>query len=130
MGIEEIEIDESKVIKALEKAQIKNFVDELELGIDTMVGEAGVRFSGGQRQRIAIARALYNDPDILVLDEATSALDNETEKALMESIENFYGEKTIIVIAHRLSTIEKCNKVYEVANGKLKCIRGDSTSVD
>ena len=95
-----------------------------------MVGEAGVRFSGGQRQRIAIARALYNDPDILVLDEATSALDNETEKALMESIENFYGEKTIIVIAHRLSTIEKCNKVYEVANGKLKCIRGDNTSVN
>lgn len=129
-GIEESKIDESKVIKALERAQIKNFVDELELGINTMVGEAGVRFSGGQRQRIAIARALYNDPDILVLDEATSALDNETEKALMESIENFYGEKTIIVIAHRLSTIEKCNKVYEVANGKLKCIRGDNTSVN
>ena len=129
-GIEEDKIDSEKVMKALEKAQIKTFVETLEQGVDTVVGEAGVRFSGGQRQRIAIARALYNDPDVLVLDEATSALDNETERALMESIENFYGEKTIIVIAHRLSTIEKCDKVYEVANGKLKCIKGETSNVN
>ncbi len=122
-GIEEEEIDDNKVMNALKKAQLQKFIEELEMGIHTIVGEAGVRFSGGQRQRIAIARALYNDPDILVLDEATSALDNETERALMESIENLYGEKTIIVIAHRLSTIEKCDKVYEVSNGYLKCIK-------
>lgn len=125
-GIAEEEIDNNRIMRALEQAQIKEVVENLELGINTVVGEAGVCFSGGQRQRIAIARALYNDPDILVLDEATSALDSETEKALMESIESLYGKKTLIIIAHRLSTIQKCDKVYEIANGKLSCIKGDS----
>lgn len=124
-GVSEEEIDEQKVMRALEQAQIKDFVEGLEQGVDTLVGEAGICFSGGQRQRIAIARALYDDPDILVLDEATSALDNETEKALMESIENLYGQKTMIIIAHRLSTIEKCDSVYEVVEGGVNCIKGD-----
>ncbi|SEQ64784.1 ABC transporter [Butyrivibrio sp. TB] len=74
--------------------------------------------SGGQRQRIAIARALYNDPDILVLDEATSALDNETEKAVMESIDALHGHKTLVIVAHRLSTIAGCDEVYEIKDGK------------
>lgn len=89
-------------------------------GLNTIVGERGIKFSGGQRQRIAIARALYYNPDILVLDEATSALDNETEEALMESIEALQGLKTLIIIAHRLSTIRNCDKIYEVKDGKIE----------
>ena len=81
------------------------------------IRERGVKFSGGQRQRVAIARALYENPEILVFDEATSALDNETEAAVMESIDSLQGVKTLIIIAHRLSTIRKCNKIYEVRNG-------------
>ena len=83
-----------------------------------VLGEGGVRLSGGQRQRIAIARTLYFEPDIIVLDEATSALDNETEKAVMESIEYLQGKKTMIIVAHRLNTIKKCDKIYEIRDGK------------
>ncbi len=115
-GIDADKIDEEQIWKVLEQAQIKQFVEELPEGIDTVVGERGIRFSGGQKQRIAIARALYCNPDILVLDEATSALDNETEEAVMDAIDALHGHKTIIVIAHRLSTIENCDKVYEVAD--------------
>lgn len=117
-GIKETEIDDDKVWKALEMAQIKPFVESLKDGLDTRVGEWGVKFSGGQKQRIAIARALYNDPDILVMDEATSALDNETEKAVMESIEALQGIKTLIIVAHRLTTIKQCDEIYEIAGGK------------
>ncbi|MDE7240058.1 MAG: ABC transporter ATP-binding protein/permease, partial [Lachnospiraceae bacterium] len=117
-GIYEDEIEEEKIIRALKSAQIYDFVQGLPHGIDTMVGEGGIKFSGGQRQRIAIARALYDNPDILVLDEATSALDNETESAVMQSIDALKGTKTLIIIAHRLSTIQNCNKVYEVKGGK------------
>ena len=78
------------------------------------------KFSGGQRQRIAIARALYNNPSIVVLDEATSALDNETERAVMEAIEALQGYKTLIIVAHRLTTIKQCDKVYEVVDGKIE----------
>ena len=85
-----------------------------------MVGEAGIKISGGQRQRIGIARALYNDPDILVLDEATSALDNDTEIAVMEAINHLKRKKTLIVIAHRLSTLEKCDEIYEINDGKIR----------
>lgn len=116
------EIDEDKVWKSLADAQMEEFVRGLPDGIDTEIGEAGVRLSGGQRQRIGIARALYNDPDILFFDEATSALDNDTEAAIMESIENLKGHKTLVIIAHRLSTIENCDVVYKVENGKINKI--------
>ena len=117
-GIMEDEIDDEAVIEALRKAQLLEFAEALPDGLDTMVGDRGVRLSGGQRQRIGIARALYHDPEILVLDEATSALDNETETAVMESIESLQGMKTIIVIAHRLTTIRNADIIYEVCDGK------------
>ena len=113
-GVLEEDIDDVKVWKALEEAQLKDFVGTLEDGLDTNIGEGGMRLSGGQRQRIGIARVLYNDPQVLVLDEATSALDTETESAVMEAIENFNGKKTMIIIAHRLSTVKNCNIVYKV----------------
>lgn len=119
-GINEDEIDEDKVWAALEEAQLKDFVKSLPEGLDTEVGERGVRLSGGQRQRIGIARALYGDPQILVLDEATAALDNDTEKAVMEAIERLHGKKTLIIIAHRLTTIENCEYVYRVDSGLVK----------
>lgn len=107
------------VWKALEEAQLKSFVEELPEGLETRIGERGARLSGGQKQRIGIARALYYNPDILVLDEATSALDNETEKAVMESIEKLQGSKTMIIIAHRLTTVQHCDNIYEVKDGKV-----------
>lgn len=116
-GIKKSEIDDIMVWRALEQAQLKEFILSLPMGLDTVVGERGVKFSGGQRQRIAIARALYCNPSILVLDEATSALDSETENAVMESIEALQGHKTLIIVAHRLTTIRKCNKIYEIADG-------------
>ncbi len=118
-GIPTEEQDEEKVWHALEQAQLRDVVEQLELGLDMIVGERGIKFSGGQRQRIAIARALYYNPDILILDEATSALDTETENAVMESIEALRGSKTLIIIAHRLSTIRKCDKIYEVKDGEI-----------
>lgn len=117
-GIDEKNIDNEKIWRALEKAQMKEFIRELPYGLDTFIGERGMRLSGGQRQRLAIARALYLDPQILVLDEATSALDTETENAVMESIDALQGEKTLVIIAHRLSTIRNCDVVYEIADGK------------
>ncbi len=119
-GMDEKEIDEQAVINALRQAQLYDFVDTLPEGLDTFVGDRGVRLSGGQRQRIGIARALYHDPEILILDEATSALDNDTESAVMEAIERLHGEKTMIIIAHRLTTIRNADFIYEVANGKVE----------
>lgn len=118
-GIDADKIDDERIWKVLEEAQLKEFVEELPEGLDTTIGDRGVRLSGGQRQRIGIARALYNDPEILVFDEATSALDNDTEKAVMEAINSFHGKKTMVIIAHRLNTIEKCDMVYKVENTKL-----------
>ncbi len=118
------EIDDEKVMAALREAQLEEFVNSLPEGIETKVGEQGVRLSGGQRQRIGIARALYSNPDILVFDEATSALDNETEAAIMESINSLKGQKTLIVIAHRLTTIENCDVVFRVENGIITKERG------
>lgn len=114
------EIDDDKVWKCLEEAQIADFVRNLGDGLETLVGDRGMRISGGQCQRIAIARALYNDPDILVFDEATSALDNATEAELIKSIESFHGKKTLIIVAHRLTTIQKCDIIYEIADGKAR----------
>lgn len=118
-GVKEEEIDDEKLWYALKEAQLDEFVKSLPDGVYTGVGERGIRISGGQRQRIGIARALYNDPEVLVLDEATSALDNGTEAAIMDSINRLHGRKTMIIIAHRLQTIEKCDEVYRVENGKI-----------
>ena len=117
-GIEDSKIDDERIWATLDKAQMKAFVQNLPKGLDTCVGDRGVRFSGGQAQRLAIARALYTDPDIIILDEATSALDNETETAVMEAIDALQGQKTMIIIAHRLTTIRNCNSIYEINNGK------------
>lgn len=116
-GIPDDEIDDDKVWAALKEAQLDDYVRSLPEGLDTGIGERGIRLSGGQRQRIGIARALFEDPEVLVLDEATSALDNETEAAIMDSINRLHGRKTLIIIAHRLQTIEKCDMVYRVENG-------------
>lgn len=118
-GVPKEEIDEERLWRAIEDAQLKEFVESLWKGVDTPVGERGGKLSGGQRQRIGIARALYTNPDILVLDEATSALDTDTETAVMEAIEKFSGKKTIIIIAHRLTTIRNCDIIFEVNNGKV-----------
>lgn len=104
--------------ESLEKAQLGEFVRSLPKGLDTEVGERGIKLSGGQRQRVAIARALANRPEILVLDEATAALDNETEKAIMESIDSLQGQITMIIVAHRLTTIKKCDRIYRIQDGK------------
>ncbi len=113
------DIDEEKVLRAVKEAQLEEFISELPNGLDTRIGEAGVRVSGGQRQRIGIARALYNDPEVMVFDEATSALDNETEAAIMEFIDGLKGKRTLIIIAHRLSTIQNCDIVYRIQDGKI-----------
>lgn len=118
-GIADKEISDERIWEVLEEAQLKEFVKSLPQGLDTTIGDRGVRLSGGQRQRIGIARALYHNPEILVFDEATSALDNETEKVLMEAINGFHGRKTMIIIAHRLNTIEQCDIIYKVENGKI-----------
>ena len=117
-GYADEDIDDEKVWQALREAQLDEFVRGLPEGLDTGIGERGIRISGGQRQRIGIARALFEDPEVLVLDEATSALDNETEKAIMESINRLHGRKTLVIIAHRLQTIEQCDIVYRIENGK------------
>ncbi len=118
-GCEESEIDDNKVWEALEEAQLKEFVESLPDQLDTEIGERGIRVSGGQRQRIGIARALYTDPKLLIFDEATSALDNETEAAVMESVNALHGRKTMVIIAHRLTTIQGCDLVYRVEDGRI-----------
>ncbi len=119
-GIADEEIDDDRIWQVLEEAQLKDFIKTLPQGLDTSIGERGVRLSGGQRQRLGIARALYHNPEILVFDEATSALDNDTETAVMEAINSFHGKKTMIIIAHRLHTIEKCDMIYKVEGGKIE----------
>ena len=124
-GVPDDKIDEARLWEVLKEAQLDEFIKTLPEGLDTSIGERGIRLSGGQRQRIGIARALYEDPEVLILDEATSALDGDTEAAIMASINRLHGKKTLIIIAHRLQTIEKCDMVYRVENGKAVLERGD-----
>ena len=119
-GIHPEDMDDTQVWRALEEAQLADFVRTLPNGLDTQIGERGVRLSGGQRQRLGIARALYTDPELLIFDEATSALDNETESSVMEAINSLQGKKTMVIIAHRLQTIENCDMVYRVENGTIQ----------
>jgi ABC-type bacteriocin/lantibiotic exporter with double-glycine peptidase domain len=103
----------------LKLAQLQEFVEGLPEGLDTVVGERGVRLSGGQRQRVGIARALYSKPEVLVLDEATSSLDTETEEEVMKAVQALQGTKTVVIVAHRLSTVGYCNRVYRLEDGRL-----------
>jgi len=116
-GLPAEQIDEAAVARALKAAQLEDFVRSLPDGLDTVVGERGVRLSGGQRQRIGIARALYHDPAILVLDEATSSLDTDTEAGVMEAVSALHGSKTILIVAHRLSTVAYCDRLYRLQAG-------------
>jgi ATP-binding cassette, subfamily B, bacterial PglK len=120
-GVPEKVIDDEFVRRALAAAQLDDFVRRLPDGVETVVGERGVRLSGGQRQRIAIARALYFDPQVLVLDEATSSLDTDTEREVMAAVEALHGTKTLIIVAHRLSTVEKCDALYRIEDGTIGC---------
>ena len=119
-GIKREEIDHDKVAKAAQLANLDRFVEDLPEKYDTLVGENGVKLSGGQRQRIGIARALYNEPEVLVLDEATSALDGITENYVMEAIESLSNKLTLIIVAHRITTIENCDMIYFLEEGKIK----------
>ena len=119
IGIADKEIDEVAITEALKSAQLEDFVASLPEGIDTVVGERGVRLSGGQRQRIGIARALYHRPSVLVLDEATSSLDTETEHGVMQAVQALQGDKTVIIVAHRLSTVEYCDRLYRLDAGRI-----------
>jgi ATP-binding cassette, subfamily B, bacterial PglK len=118
-GLPDDLINDISVMKAIKSAQLEDFVSNLPQGMETFVGERGVRLSGGQRQRIGVARALYHDPAVLVLDEATSALDMATEKSLMEAINALHGDKTLLIIAHRLSTVANCDWVYKMEEGSV-----------
>ena len=118
-GLSTEQIDNESVSKAIRAAHLADFIQSLPEGLNTVVGERGIRLSGGQRQRIGIARALYHDPSVLVLDEATSALDTATEKGVMDAVRELQGSKTIIIVAHRLSTIEHCDRLYRLENGQI-----------
>ena len=118
LGISDSEINERKV-EVLDKAQLLELVRGFSMGVETKVGESGVRMSGGQAQRIALARAFYHERDILVMDESTSALDQSTEKEILDQIMSLKGEKTLIIIAHRLTTLEQCDIIYEIDNGRI-----------
>ena len=118
-GLREDDIDDTLIKQAVEKASLNKFLNSLSAGLETVVGEKGIRLSGGQQQRIGIARALYRDPEIIILDEATSSLDQVTEKQIMESIKFLKKKKTIIIVTHRLSTVKNCNKIFFIDKGKI-----------
>ncbi|MDX1642024.1 MAG: ABC transporter ATP-binding protein [Balneolaceae bacterium] len=118
-GIPDEEVDKEKLNEAVKAAQLEELIERLPNGLRSKVGERGIRLSGGQQQRIAIARALYNDPQVLIMDEATSALDNITEKYVIEAIERLRGDRTIIMIAHRLTTVRNCDIIYMLEEGEI-----------
>ena len=118
-GVNADQIDEAAVRRAISAAQLDQFVSDLPEGLDTLVGERGVRLSGGQRQRIGIARALYHEPSVLVLDEATSSLDTDTERGVMEAVRALQGHKTVLIVAHRLSTVEHCDRLFRIERGQI-----------
>ena len=120
LGVPDEDIDERQISKVIEIARLDDVVAALPAGLDSEIGERGIRLSGGQRQRIGIARALYSNPEILVLDEATSALDNSTERDIVDAIETLAGQKTILVIAHRLETVRRCAMIFYLENGTIK----------
>jgi ATP-binding cassette subfamily C protein len=119
LGIDDKDIDSKTLDRAVSIAHIDDHIRSLPRGLDTMIGEFGIRLSGGQRQRIGIARAMYRDPEVLILDEATSSLDNETEQSIANSIENLRGKKTLLIIAHRLSTVRNCDRIVFLKAGKI-----------
>ena len=118
-GIAKDEISNDQINRSIKMSHLESFVNSLPKGMETNVGERGVQLSGGQRQRVGIARALYNNADVLVLDEATSSLDGITEKHIMQAVHDFSGTKTIIIIAHRLTTVKKCDLIYLLENGEI-----------
>ena len=122
-GIEKTKINDDMIWDALEKAQLKEYVEGLPQGLDTVIGERGVRMSGGQRQRLGIARAFYRNTNIVVFDEATSALDYETEKNILEHVSQYASDHTLIIITHRLNTIDTCDSIYKVENGSISQIK-------
>ena len=119
LGVPDNMIDERRVLQALSQARLAKMLEQLPYGIETILGERGVRLSGGQRQRVALARAFYHRRSVLVMDEATSALDNSTEKEIVEEIKQLKGKITMIVIAHRLTTVEHCDRIYYLENGQV-----------
>jgi ATP-binding cassette subfamily C protein len=118
-GLKDADIDEQKLQTAIRLAQLEEFIVSLPRGLDTLVGERGVRLSGGQRQRVSIARALYHEPEVLIFDEATSALDSQTERAVIGAIEALRGEKTLVIVAHRLSTVRGCDRLVFLRDGRI-----------
>ena len=122
LGMRPEDIDDEKVERVLKMAELHDFVSVQPAGANTMVGERGVRLSGGQRQRIGIARALYQEPEVLILDEATSALDNETEESITHTILKLKGQITILSIAHRVSTLAECDFKVKFAEGRAEIL--------
>ena len=119
LGINDEEINDIQLHEAIRQARLKELVEQLPNGVETLLGERGIRLSGGQRQRVALARAFYHGRSVLVMDEATSSLDNETELEIVDEIKHLKGKKTMIVIAHRLSTVQHCNQIYRLKNGEI-----------
>ena len=119
LGVNDKDIDDRKIKESIRQASLNDIVEKLPQGIDTFIGERGIRLSGGQRQRIAIARAFYFDKSVFIMDESTSALDNETEEEIVQEIKLLKGKKTLIVIAHRHSTIKYCDIIHKLENGRI-----------
>ena len=119
LGIEHDSIDMDRLNISLKQARLSDLVSDLPNGVETIIGENGVKLSGGQRQRIALARAFYHERNILIMDESTSALDNETEEEIIDEIKRLKGVKTLIIIAHRLTTLQHCDRIYRLEKGRI-----------